>query len=112
MSGHMRLEVWQEPCAEYWDPQEKQGVVLPVVGGEMNGYHRLGMAESKWCAWYNAPGYMDHTSIVYADSAEEAARECFAAYGMDERGSEDRKELAETLWALRHQRITARNAAM
>jgi hypothetical protein len=86
MAGHMRLEVWHEKSHE-------------------NG--------EGWYGRYSAPGYMDCTDDCGPfPSAIEAARETAETFGMlDERGSEDRDELAALLWRLRDMGNRGRRAA-
>jgi hypothetical protein len=55
-------------------------------------------------ARYSAPGYLDCTDYIYSDVGPiDAARECFARYGEDESGSDDRRELAQVIREARAQ---------
>ena len=85
----MRLQVWAEP--------EHNG--LPISEADEQPEH---IGPKVWWGQYSAPGYMDRTETCgpFASPAE-AARKTFELFGDDERGSEDRAELARILRQIR-----------
>ena len=99
MSGFMQLQVWQEDGADFVT-ESGYGVELRPLsyGDEPIGATKV---SGLWWAEYTAPGYLDRTDPVYGETPQEAARECFYMYGVDEQGSGDRKELAAILWEIR-----------
>lgn len=102
MSGFMKLQVWPELAVEARldvDCNE----VMPQSVADANSYPYT-VVGKRWFAQYSAPGYMDQTGHVMADTAEEAIDECLALYGEDEEGSDDvaeAEQLKRTLAALR-----------
>ena len=92
----MRLRVWGEPAVYTSDDDS---TLYPLSENEED---HTPSGTFGWWGQYSAPGYMDRTETCgpFASPAE-AARETFKVYGDDERGSEDRRELARVLWKIR-----------
>lgn len=86
MAGFMTLKVTRFSPSDSNLPEELADIDCPV-----------------WAARYSANGYMDCTDWTSAPGPIAAAKECFALYGDDTHGSEDRQELAEIIWQCRAQ---------
>lgn len=92
MAGFMVLQVWREGGVENPD-----GEIYPASSANENDTPLLGQ---RWWAQYSAPGYMDQTTPVYAESAVDAAKVCFDLFG-DWESPEERSEYASVLWECR-----------
>ena len=97
MSGFMQLQVWRENAVE-----TESGCAMPETDWTPEDGPRVGQPMRAWWGCYSAPGYMDRTETCgpFASPAE-AARKTFELFGDDERGSEDRAELARILRQIR-----------
>jgi len=62
----------------------------------------------KFLARYSAPGYLDCTDECEGETPEEAARNAAELFGDNEKGSDDRKELAGVLRQIRKARREGR----
>lgn len=103
MAGFMVLDVWRENARWAQDCAGGDGYVPDeIIRANPDQYvvERGSPSKALWFARYTAPGYLDQTDLVYADTAVGAARECFAMYGDDEDPAE-RSELAAVLWQAR-----------
>ncbi len=105
MSGHMQLQLWREAAEEHDGslypqsqcendcPDGYEGCELPNVS-----------AGQAWFARYSAPGYLDCTDHVASKAGPiDAARQIFEMHGDDEKGSDDRRELAQVIRQARAQ---------
>lgn len=99
MSGFMVLQVTLEDI-------EKNEKGERRIRDTFEDHEKTSFVGRRWCARYSAPGYMDCTDYVIGDAIEgpiDVARECFAMYGYDEPGSDDRRELAQVIRQARAQ---------
>lgn len=103
MAGFMTLQVWQENGVVIIDPDDPSNE-YSIPESHHHDQEAIGLVEDSWWAQYSANGYMDCTDTVSAETAVDAARECFEIFGNDE-DKADRDELAAVLWQARKVKV-------
>lgn len=68
--------VWEYVCQQVHQYCEGKPLSVECIG-------------EQWAARYSAPGYMDCTDWVLADTEEEAVAECQSMYGSEEEEEEE-----------------------
>lgn len=92
--GALGLDTNEEKHIDGCEPEEWAKITAALADYCEGGSKRIESVElvEKWGARYSAPGYMDCTDWVLADTKEEAERECKEMYGDDEEEEEDEGE--------------------